>query len=277
MSAAEEKTPLADHERVRMKKENVMGRLDNKVAIVTGAAGGQGKVEAKLFAQEGAKVVATDLNDTLLAETVAEINAELGTDAVIGLKHNIAVESEWVDVAAKAIEAFGRIDILINNAAIPGKTREDVWDIDAEETTRILNVNITGTLLGIKAVMPELKKNGTGSIVNISSAAGLVGGISGGSVAYSSTKGALRAITKEIALDVAPAGVRVNTVYPGLINTPIMRSFSEEVTAAVLAKIPMGFAAEPIDIAYGVLFLASDEARFVTGTDIIIDGGFTAQ
>jgi 2,5-dichloro-2,5-cyclohexadiene-1,4-diol dehydrogenase 2 len=254
-----------------------MGRLENKVAIVTGAAGGQGKVEAKLFAQEGAKVVATDLDDTLLAETVAEINAELSTDAVIGLKHNIAVESEWVDVAAKAIETFGRIDILINNAAIPGKTREDVWDIDAEETTRIVNVNITGTLLGIKAVMPELKKNGTGSIVNISSAAGLVGGISGGSVAYSSTKGALRAITKEIALDVAPAGVRVNTIYPGLINTPIMRAFSEEVTAAVLAKIPMGFAAEPIDIAYGVLFLASDEARFVTGTDIIIDGGFTAQ
>jgi len=254
-----------------------MGRLDNKVAIITGAAGGQGKVEAKLFAQEGAKVIATDLNDTLLAETVAEINAELGTDAVVGLKHNIGVESDWVDVAAKAIETFGRIDVLINNAAIPGKTREDVWDIDAEETTRILNVNITGTLLGIKAVMPELKKNGKGSIVNISSAAGLVGGISGGSVAYSSTKGALRAITKEVALDVAADGVRVNTLYPGLIRTPIMDNFSKEANDAVLAKIPVGFIAEPIDIAYGVLFLATDEARFVTGTDIIIDGGFTAQ
>ncbi|WP_275002371.1 SDR family NAD(P)-dependent oxidoreductase [Promicromonospora iranensis] len=254
-----------------------MGRLDNKVALITGAAGGQGKVEARLFAQEGAKVIATDLNNALLAGTVAEINSELGTDAVLGLEHDIASESDWVSVVANAVEAFGKIDILINNAAMPGKTREDVWDVDAEEVTRILNVNITGTLLGIKAVMPQMKTIGAGSIVNVSSAAGLVGGISGGSVAYSSTKGALRAITKEIALDVARTGVRVNTVYPGLINTPIMQAFSKEVTEAVLAKIPIGFAADPIDIAYGVLFLASDESRFVTGTDLVIDGGYTAQ
>jgi NAD(P)-dependent dehydrogenase (short-subunit alcohol dehydrogenase family) len=162
-----------------------MGRLDKKVAIITGGAGGQGKVEARLFAQEGAKVVATDLNDTLLAATVKEINDELGSDAVLGVKHDISSESDWTAVVTKAIAAFGTVDILVNNAAMPGKTREDVWAIDVEETTRILSVNLTGTLLGIKAVVPEMKKNGRGSIVNISSAAGLVGGISGGSVAYS--------------------------------------------------------------------------------------------
>lgn len=254
-----------------------MGRLDNKVAVITGAAGGQGKVEAMLFAREGAKVVATDVNDSLLTQTVQGINAELGFEAVVGVKHDISSEDDWVSVVTRAVEMFGKIDILINNAAMPGKTRENVWDIDAEETARILAVNITGTLLGMKAVMPEMKKKGSGSIVNISSAAGLVGGISGGSVAYSATKSALGGITKEIAIGVAKEGIRVNTLWPGLIRTPIMESFSKEVTEAVLAKVPMGFAAEPIDIAYGVLFLASDEARFVTGSDMIIDGGFTAQ
>lgn len=254
-----------------------MGRLENKIAIITGAAGGQGKVEARLFAQEGAKVIATDLNDTLLAATVKEINDELGYDAVLGVKHDISSESDWTGVVAKTIEAFGTIDILVNNAAMPGKTREDVWAIDVEETARILSVNLTGTLLGIKAVMPEMKKNGRGSIINISSASGLVGGISGGSVAYSSTKAALGGISKEISIGVAKDGIRVNTVWPGLIRTPIMEAFSKEVSEAVLSRIPMGFAAEPVDIAYGVLFLASDEARFVTGADLVMDGGYTAQ
>jgi NAD(P)-dependent dehydrogenase (short-subunit alcohol dehydrogenase family) len=254
-----------------------MTRLKNKVAIVTGAAGGQGKAEAKLFAKEGAKVIATDVNHELLLQTVKEINDEMGEECVIAIKHDIAAEGEWADVFSKAMEKFGKVDILVNNAGMPGKTHENVWDIDTTETMRIISVNLVGTLLGIKTVMPEMIKNGAGSIINISSAAGLVGGISGGSVAYSATKAALRAVTKEIAIDVAKKGVRVNTIYPGLVHTPIMDSFSKEVTELTLSKVPMGFPAEPIDLAYAVLFLASDESRFATGADFIIDGGFTAQ
>ena len=116
-----------------------MGRLTGKVAIITGAAGGQGKVEAKLFAKEGAHVVLTDLNEELLMKTVKEINDEMKSEVVIGIKHNVGVEQDWEEVVAQTVQRFGKVDILINNAAIPGKTRENVWDIDADETRNILN------------------------------------------------------------------------------------------------------------------------------------------
>lgn len=254
-----------------------MGRLTGKVAIITGSAGGQGKVEARLFAKEGANVVLTDLNDELLMRTVKEINDEMTSEVVIGIKHNVSVEQDWEEVVAQTVQRFGKVDILINNAAIPGKTRENVWDIDAEETRNILNVNTVGVLLGIKAVMPEMKKVGKGSIVNISSAAALVGGVSGGAVAYSSSKGAVLSLTKEIALDVGKDGVRVNSVYPGLINTPILDAFEAEIKNKIIENIPVGFIADPLDVAYGVLYLASDESRFVTGTELVIDGGYTAK
>lgn len=254
-----------------------MARLEGKVAIITGAGGGQGKVEARLFASEGAKVVATDLNEELLNETVKELNAELKSDNIIGVKQNVADEQDWKEVVAKTVQEFGKVDILINNAAIPGKTREDVWDIDSEETQRILNINTVGVLLGIKAVVPEMKNNGNGSIINISSAAALVGGVSGGAVAYTASKGAVLSLTKEIALDVGKHGIRVNSVYPGLIRTPIMDSFADEVKNKIIENIPVGFVADPKDVAYGVLYLASDESRFVTGTELVIDGGYTAK
>lgn len=254
-----------------------MGRLAGKVAIITGAAGGQGKVEAKLFAKEGASVVLTDLNEELLMQTVKEINDEMNGEVVIGIKHNVGVEQDWEVVVAQTVQRFGKVDILINNAAIPGKTRENVWEIDADETRNILNVNAVGVLLGIKAVMPEMKKVGKGSIVNISSAAALVGGVSGGAVAYSASKGAVYSLTKEIALDVGKDGVRVNSVYPGLINTPILDAFEAEIKNKIIENIPVGFIADPLDIAYGVLYLASDESRFVTGTELVIDGGYTAK
>lgn len=169
---------------------------------------------------KGAKVVATDVNDALLRRRSQRSMKRFGDEAVIGLKHNFATESDWVDVVSKAVEAFGKVDTLINT----GQT-QDVWDIDADETIRILNVNILGTLLG--GCDAEMKKNGTGSIVNIWSAPGLVGGVSGGPAAYSSIKDALRAITKEIALDVAKADVRREYGLIGPHPHPHYRSLVE--------------------------------------------------
>lgn len=254
-----------------------MGRLANKVAIITGASGGMGSAAVRLFVEEGARVIATGRSEKRLNEVVSDINRQLGAERVLAVRHDIGIESDWANVVAKAIEAFGRLDILVNNAAIPGQPRQDPCDIDAEEASRVLTTNILGALLGIKAVMPELKKSGSASIVNISSAAGLVAGVSGGSAAYASSKAALGALSREIALSVAKDGVRVNTVYPGLVRTPILDNFSKERIAGTLAKIPVGYAADPIDIAYSMLYLASDEARFMTGADLVIDGGHTAQ
>lgn len=254
-----------------------MERLTNKVAIVTGASGGMGKAEVQLLAEEGARVVATGRNASRLRQIVAEVNEQLGSERVLGVTHDITVETDWVRVVTTATEAFGGLDILVNNAAMPGQLRKDAWDIDADEAAQILATNVVGALLGIKVAMPELKRSGSASIVNISSAAGLVGGVSAGSVAYASSKAALGAVSREIALNVAKDGVRLNTVYPGLVRTPILDNFPKERIEATLANIPVGFAAEPIDIAYAVVYLASDESRFMTGADLVIDGGHTAQ
>lgn len=255
-----------------------MERLMNKVAIVTGASGGMGKAEVQLLAEEGARVVATGRNAARLNQIAAEINEQLGSERVLGVPHDITIESDWVRVLATATGAFGGLDILVNNAAMPGQLRkDDVWDIDADEASQILTTNVVGAMLGIKIAMPELRKSGSASIVNISSAAGLVAGVSGGSVAYAASKAALGAVSREIALNVAKDGVRLNTVYPGLVRTPILDNFPKERIEATLANIPVGFAAEPIDIAYAVVYLASDESRFMTGADLVIDGGHTAQ
>ncbi|CCQ46524.1 short chain dehydrogenase family protein [Pseudarthrobacter siccitolerans] len=254
-----------------------MGRLANKVAIITGGSGGIGEALVKLFAHEGARVLATGRNEARLNELVSDLNRQLNSERVFGVTHEITSESDWANVVAKAVEVFGQLDILVNNAAIPGRASEEPWDVDAENATTVLTTNIMGAILGIKAAMPELKKSGAGSIVNVSSAAAFVGGVSGGSVAYASSKAAVGAVSREIALGVARDGVRVNTVYPGLVRTPILENFPQERIARTLSKIPMGFAADPIDIAYGVLYLASDESRFMTGADLVIDGGHTAQ
>jgi NAD(P)-dependent dehydrogenase (short-subunit alcohol dehydrogenase family) len=249
-----------------------MVRLAGKVAIITGAASGQGAAEAKLFAKEGAKVVATDVQIDLLQSVVNEINSELD-DVAIAIKHNVADENEWITVVEQAIEKFGKVDILINNAGITGDSTIPIEDLTVEEWNKVMNINALGNVLGIKHVVPEMKKVGQGSIVNISSLAGIVG--MGGASPYTVSKGATRLLAKGAAKELGPFHIRVNSIHPGYINTPMVEAALTDETSKkhILSQIPIGYVGNPEDVAYTALFLASDEARFITGEELIIDGG----
>ncbi|MFC4025554.1 SDR family NAD(P)-dependent oxidoreductase [Oceanobacillus longus] len=252
-----------------------MKRLENKVAIITGAAGGQGAEEARLFAKEGAYVVATDVQEELLANTVREINEEY-EGRIIGLKHDVSTEESWKEVVEETINKFGTIDILVNNAGIAGKLSSNVLDFSLEDWQIVQDINVVGNFLGIKEVVPHMRRNGSGSIINISSIAAIVG--NQGGVPYQASKGATRALTKSVALDLAKDGIRVNSVHPGLITTPMSESaLDDEGRKQMESTIPLGFSGEPKDIAYPVLFLASDESRFMTGSELVVDGGTIAQ
>lgn len=264
-----------------------MSRLQGKVAIITGAAGGQGAAEAKLFAKEGAKVVATDWNDELLHKTVKEINDEIGSEVVIGLKHNVADEENWKQVVEATLEKFGKIDILVNNAGIGGKApiigedgkpRPSVLDYTVQDFKDLMDVNTTGNFIGLKYVTPHMVEQKKGSIINVSSIAGLIGGQA--NIAYHSSKGATRIMAKAAAIELAPYGVRVNSVHPGGVKTPMLINAAggEEVLDQLAkAVVPLQYISEAIELAYVVLFLASDESSYVTGAEIVADGGVTAQ
>ncbi len=248
-----------------------MGRLDGKVAIITGAGSGQGAVEAKLFAGEGAKVVATDIQLEAVSKVVEEIR-ESGGDAA-AFEHNVSSEEDWDKVVGKTVEAYGKLDILVNNAGILiNKTAEDTT---LEEWNRVMDVNARGTFLGIRRVIPEMRKAGGGSIVNISSIYGILGY---GTAAYNASKGAVRSLTKNVAADFAKDNIRVNSVHPGIIATPMARDAYDdpERKAAVEEMTPLGRFGQPEDVAYGVLYLASDESTYMTGAELVLDGGITA-
>lgn len=251
-----------------------MGRLDGKVALISGGARGQGAVEASMFCREGARVVLGDVLDDEGRRVEAEIRAAGGDATYVHL--NVTSESDWRAAVTTAVQQYGPLTILVNNAGILirkgiEETTEDDWD-------RIMGVNVKGVFLGTKHAIPAMRQAGGGSIINISSIAGLVGNPNG-SAAYTATKGAVRLFTKATATQHAKDNIRCNSVHPGPIDTDMMRDVLGDPTlrAARLQRIPLGKAGTAEDVAYGVLYLASDESSFVTGSELVIDGGATAQ
>jgi NAD(P)-dependent dehydrogenase (short-subunit alcohol dehydrogenase family) len=246
-------------------------RLDGKVAIVTGGAHGMGEAETRLFAKEGAKVVVADILGDRAEAVAASIRASNG--AAIAAVIDVTSEPAWVALIAKTVETYGRLDILVNNAGISGSSVGDPDGLDGWE--RIIAVNQTSVFLGTKLAAEQMAKTGGGSIVNISSIMGFIGGPNG-HPAYSASKGAVRIYTKSAAVRYGPLGIRVNSVHPGYMP-PMLNATNANERADKIALTPLRRLGEPIEVAYGVLFLASDEASFVTGTELVIDGGYIAQ
>jgi NAD(P)-dependent dehydrogenase (short-subunit alcohol dehydrogenase family) len=246
-------------------------RLKDKVAIITGGAHGMGDAEAKLFAAEGAKVVVADiLADD--AETVVTAIRGGGGEATAS-KIDVTSEAEWAGLIAKTLAIYGRLDVLVNNAGISGSSVGDPDGLNGWH--RIIAVNQTSVFLGTKLAAEQMAKTGGGSIVNISSIMGFVGSTSG-HPAYHASKGAVRIYSKAAAARYGPSGVRVNTVHPGYMP-PMLNATNAGERDDKIALTPLRRIGRPIEVAYGVLFLASDEASFVTGAELVIDGGFIAQ
>ncbi len=248
-------------------------RLKDKVALVTGGAHGMGESTARLFAREGAKVAVADVLERE-GSTVAESIAAAGGEALF-VPLDVSSEDQWLAAIRATVDRFGRLDVLVNNAgisgAVPDRTSTDYFD-------QLMSVNARGTFLGVKHGAAQMRKTGGGSIVNLSSISGFVGQ-EFVHMGYNGAKGAIRLMTKSAAVQYAKDGIRVNSVHPGLM--PPMRT---SVTAAdpalrekVLATIPMGRAGRAEEAAYAVLFLASDEASYITGTELVVDGGFLAM
>ena len=249
-------------------------RLAGKVALISGGARGMGAAEARLFAREGARVVIGDILDTEGRAVEAAIAASGGSAIYVHL--DVTSEADWARAVDAAVSRFGRLDVLVNNAGVGGgslleHTTAEAWD-------RGMDVNAKGVFLGTRAAIPAMRRAGGGSIVNISSQLGLVG-LERSSPWYQASKGAVRTLTKLTAVQYARERIRANSVHPGPITTPMTEARRGDPGhyEYMVSRIPLGRYGEPDEVAYGVLYLASDESSFVTGSELVIDGGWTAQ
>ena len=243
-----------------------MQRLAGKVCLITGAAHGQGALEAEMFTKEGASVVLTDVDDAAGQALAAKL------DNAMYLHQDVASEAGWSEVVKATIERFGKLDVLVNNAGI--YNRSNIEQTTVEAYTRIFQVNQLSVFLGMRAVIPVMKKRG-GSIVNISSVAGMIG--SAGAISYTSSKWAVRGMTKTAALELADYNIRVNSVHPGLIDTDMVRKgVGPERSKEITSGIPLERVGTVAEAAYLVLYLASDESTYCTGSEFVVDGGHVA-
>ena len=249
-----------------------MGRLQGKVAIISGGARGQGADEAKLFVEEGASVVFGDILDEEGRKLEAEINESGGTAQYIHL--DVTKEHDWENAVTKAVSTYGKLDILVNNAGI--LIMKGLEETESSDWDDIQEVNSKGVFLGTKAVIPAMRNAGGGSIIYISSVAGLIGSRF---TAYGASKGVVRLLSKSTAVQYGPEGIRCNSVHPGIIETNMTERLigTSEARQAQLDRTPLNIIATSRDVSFGVLYLASDESRYVTGSELVIDGGITAR
>jgi len=265
-----------------MEEAQTSGQVAGKVAIVTGGASGIGRSCALRLAEEGASVMVTDIQDDLGAETAAAITDKGGVASF--MHHDVTNEAEWITIVAATVTAFGGLDTLVNNAGIG--IGGSIIDMALVDWQRQQAINLDGVFLGVKHCIPAMRDSGGGSIINMSSVAGLKG--SANLAAYNATKGGVRIFTKGVALECAQNrwNVRVNSVHPGIIDTPIWTKLNPEfqedgshildAEAIATVAVPGGVLGSPFDIANGVVFLASDNSSYITGTELVIDGGLSA-
>ena len=243
------------------------GRVGGKVAIVTGAARGMGAMHAKRLVDEGAQVMLTDVLD-VVGEATAQA---LGNNARF-MHHDVTKEAEWKNIVAATEKAFGPVSVLVNNAGIAANS--PIEATSEADYRRVIDINQVSVFLGMKSVLPSMKRAGGGSIINISSIAGIIGTPT--TMAYTASKFAVRGMTKSAAIEFAPHNIRVNSIHPGIIRTP-MTAGDNDVIAAATAVTPAGRVGEPEEVANIMLMLASDETRFSTGAEFVVDGGHSCQ